>query len=47
MSLKPGFGVGTTVCNDARIVFDFNAPIDTPEFCNTIGAPGEPTPWIP
>ena len=39
VSLKPGFGVGTTVCNDARIVFDFNAPIDTPAFCNTIGAP--------
>ena len=40
VNLKPGFGVGTTVCNDARIVFDLNAPIDTPEFCNTIGAPG-------
>ena len=31
VSLKPGFGLGTTVCNNARIVFDFNAPIDTPE----------------
>ncbi len=39
VSLKHGFGLGTTVCNDARIVFDFNAPIDTPNFCNTIGAP--------
>lgn len=39
VSLKPGFPVGTTVCNDARIVFDFNAPIDTPEFCNVIGTP--------
>src|SRR5262249_5733207 len=39
MKLKPGFPLGTTVCNDARIVFDFNAPIDTPTFCNTIGAP--------
>ena len=39
VKLKPGFPLGTTVCNDARIVFDFNAPIDTPEFCNTIGQP--------
>jgi len=39
VSLKPGFGVGTTVCNDARIVFDFNAPIDTPQYCNTVGEP--------
>ncbi|MDZ4684367.1 MAG: choice-of-anchor Q domain-containing protein, partial [Planctomycetaceae bacterium] len=39
VSLKPGFGLGTTVCNDARIVFDFNAPIDTPTFCNTVGEP--------
>ena len=31
VSLKPGFGLGTTVCNDASIVFDFNPPIDTTE----------------
>ena len=30
VSLKPGFGLGTTVCNDASIVFDFNPPIVTP-----------------
>jgi CSLREA domain-containing protein len=39
VSLKPGFALGTTVCNQARLVFDFNAPIDTPEFCNTVGQP--------
>ena len=39
VSLKPGFGLGTTVCNDASIVFDFNPPIVTNEFCNTIGSP--------
>ncbi len=39
VSLKPGFGLGTTVCNDASIVFDFNNPLLTNEFCNTIGAP--------
>jgi hypothetical protein len=39
VNLKPGFGLGTTVCNKARVVFDLNAPIDTPNFCNTIGAP--------
>jgi len=39
VSLKPGFGLGTTVCNDASIVFDFNEPIVTNEFCNTIGDP--------
>jgi len=44
VSLKPSFPDGTTVCNDARIVFDFNAPIDTPEFCNVIGEPEEPEP---
>ena len=31
VSLKPGFGLGTTVCNDASIVFDFNPPIVTNE----------------
>src|SRR5262249_20588222 len=39
VSLKPGFAVGTTVCNDASIVFDFNPAIVTNDFCNTIGAP--------
>jgi hypothetical protein len=39
VSLKPGFGIGTTVCNDASIVFDFNQPIVTNDFCSTIGAP--------
>jgi CSLREA domain-containing protein len=39
VSLKPGFGLGTTVCNDASIVFDFNPAIVTNEFCNTIGKP--------
>ena len=38
VSLKPGFGIGTTVCNDASIVFDFNPPIVTNEFCSTIGS---------
>ena len=42
VNLKPGFPPGTTVCNDARIIFDMNAPIDTPEFCNTIAAPAQP-----
>src|SRR6185369_12783301 len=35
VSLKPGPGLGTTVCNNASIVFDFNAPIVTNDFCNT------------
>ncbi len=39
VSLKPGFGLGTTICNDASIVFDFNPAIITNEFCNTIGSP--------
>ncbi len=39
VSLKPGFGLGTTVCNDASIVFDFNPAIITNELCNTIGKP--------
>ncbi|MEO6026646.1 MAG: hypothetical protein ABIR79_07265, partial [Candidatus Binatia bacterium] len=39
VSLKPGFALGTSVCNDASIVFDFNPPIVTNEFCNTIGSP--------
>lgn len=33
---KPGLASGTTICNDASIVFDVNAPIVTPEWCNTI-----------
>ena len=37
VNLKPA-GVDTTVCNDARIVFDLNAPIDTLEFSDTISA---------
>lgn len=39
---KPGLPVGTTICNDARIVFDLNPFIDTPEWCNTIGTPPRP-----
>jgi len=39
ISLKPGFPIGTTVCNDASIVFDFNPPIVTDEYCSTIGEP--------
>ena len=27
---------GQAICNQARIIFDLNAPIDTPEWCNTI-----------
>jgi len=26
---------GTTICNQASIIFDVNAPIDTPAWCNT------------
>jgi hypothetical protein len=33
---KVGLGTGTTICNAARIVFDVNAPIDTPAWCNTV-----------
>lgn len=33
---KPGLATGTQVKNKARIVFDVNAPIDTPEWVNTI-----------
>ncbi len=39
VSLKPGLGLGTTICNDASIVFDFNPPIVTNDFCSTIGEP--------
>ena len=33
---KPGLATGTTIANQARIVFDDNAPIDTPIWSNTI-----------
>jgi hypothetical protein len=33
---KTGLATGTQVKNKARIVFDVNAPIDTPEWVNTI-----------
>jgi len=39
VSPKPGLGLGTEICNDARIVFDLNAPIDTPVWCSVIGEP--------
>ena len=33
---KPGLASGTTICNQAVVVFDTNAPIKTPNWCNTI-----------
>lgn len=33
---KPGLATGTGVCNHASIVFDVNAAIITPQWCNTI-----------
>ncbi len=33
---KPGLPTGTTICNQGQVVFDVNAPIDTPTWCNTI-----------
>lgn len=33
---KPGLPTGTQSCNQATIVFDDNAPIDTPPWCTTI-----------
>lgn len=33
---KPGLATGTTIRNKASIVFDVNAPIETPEWTNTI-----------
>jgi CSLREA domain-containing protein len=33
---KPGLPTGTQICNQARIVFDVNDPIDTAPYCNTI-----------
>lgn len=32
---KPGTTTGTTLCNEASIVFDANAPIATPRWCNS------------
>jgi hypothetical protein len=36
VSPKPGLATGAEIRNQARIVFDVNAPIDTPEWLNTI-----------
>jgi hypothetical protein len=33
---QAGLADGETVCNDASIVFDLNAPIETAPFCNTL-----------
>jgi hypothetical protein len=33
---KVGLATGTSICNAAAIVFDVNAPIDTPQWCNGI-----------
>jgi CSLREA domain-containing protein len=33
---KSALGTATQICNQARIVFDVNPPIDTPTWCNTI-----------
>jgi hypothetical protein len=33
---RPGLGTGTRIANSAQIVFDTNAPIDTPVWLNTI-----------
>ncbi len=42
VSAKASLPIGTEICNDARIVFDLNPFIDTPEWCNTIGTPPQP-----
>lgn len=42
IAAKPALSLGTAICNQARIVFDLNAPIDTPEWCNVIGVPLRP-----
>ncbi|MBI2205441.1 MAG: hypothetical protein HYU41_16445 [Candidatus Rokubacteria bacterium] len=34
---RPGLAPNTQICNQARIVFDVNEPIDTDVWCNTIG----------
>ncbi|HXG19850.1 MAG TPA: putative metal-binding motif-containing protein [Methylomirabilota bacterium] len=33
---KAGLATGTAICNQASIVFDANAPIPTPQWCNSI-----------
>jgi hypothetical protein len=33
---RPGLATGTTICNEASIVFDVNPPIVTPQWCNTL-----------
>lgn len=33
---KKNLATGTTICNQATIVFDVNAAIDTPQWCNTL-----------
>ena len=38
VSPKPGLATGTQIRNKASIVFDTNAPIETPEWLNTIDA---------
>lgn len=36
VNYKPELPSGTEICNDADIVFDTNAPIVTPEWCNRV-----------
>ncbi|MBV9215462.1 MAG: PD40 domain-containing protein, partial [Acidobacteria bacterium] len=36
ISPRPGLGAGTEIRNHARIVFDNNAPIETPDWVNTV-----------
>jgi hypothetical protein len=36
VSPKSGLASGTTICNKATVVFDTNAPIQTPNWCNTL-----------
>ena len=33
---KSGMASGTTICNQATVTFDANAPISTPNWCNTL-----------
>jgi CSLREA domain-containing protein len=42
ISPQAGLALGTSICNEARIVFDLNPFIDTPAWCNTIGTPPYP-----
>jgi hypothetical protein len=37
-SLKPGLSTNTQISNEATIIFDTNAPLDTPVWTNTIDA---------